>query len=256
MIEINGARIVDINAHNIDQYPEVVCFINKKNEFHHIKVDWLKQRFTEGLKIKLLIPDGEKKAAGFIEYVPGENAWRGVDAPGYMFVHCIWVSPNKFRGRGYGSALAGECISEAREMGMSGVAVVSGGSFMAENDLFLKNGFVSEAKTKSGHELLSLKFGKSEPPVLRDVEKQLQKYNGLHIVYSDQCPWVSRFMRESKEIIDQYGIKIEIHKIKTSEDAQNTPSVYSAFNLVHNGKILADHYISCTRFKNILNKLR
>lgn len=28
---------------------------------------------------------------GFIEYLPGEHAWRAVHADGYLFIHCLWV---------------------------------------------------------------------------------------------------------------------------------------------------------------------
>ena len=52
---------------------------------------------------KNLYVEGEKKLAGFIEYVPGEYAWRGVNAEGYMFIHCIWIAANKHRKQGLGS---------------------------------------------------------------------------------------------------------------------------------------------------------
>ena len=48
--------------------------------------------------------------------------------------------------------------------------------------------------------------------------------------------------------------KPRIIELKTAEEAQNAPSVYAAFNLIHKGRLLADRYISTTRFKNILNK--
>lgn len=32
------------------------------------------------------------------------------------------------------------------------------------------------------------------------------------------------------------------------------PSIYATFNLINNGKLLADHYISLTRFNNIIKK--
>ncbi len=66
---------------------------------------WLKKRFDEGLKIKML----ELPERGFIEYIPGEYAWRCVDAKGYMFIHCLWVV-GKSKGKNFGELLLNECI--------------------------------------------------------------------------------------------------------------------------------------------------
>ncbi len=75
----------------------------------------------------------------FIEYVPGEHAWRAVDAKDYMFIHCMWTSANKYKSKGYASLLIDECINDAEKQGMSGVAVVtSEGPFMTGKDLFLE----------------------------------------------------------------------------------------------------------------------
>jgi hypothetical protein len=66
--------IVEVNSENLSQYPPA-CFLNPKNVGCQIKLDWLKERFVEGLKIKLLYFANDKKCHGFIEYVPGEHAW-------------------------------------------------------------------------------------------------------------------------------------------------------------------------------------
>ncbi len=80
--------IINIDKNNISQY-EPTCFLNPKNEGYQKKLEWLKKRFSEGLKIKLLYLEKERKCIGFIEYIPGEYAWRAVDAKGYMFIHCM-----------------------------------------------------------------------------------------------------------------------------------------------------------------------
>lgn len=46
---------------------------------------WLQANAEFGLQAKtLLAPDGQP--SGYIEYVPGEFAWRGVDASGYVLI--------------------------------------------------------------------------------------------------------------------------------------------------------------------------
>ena len=145
-------KIINVDENNISQYPPR-CFLNPKNEGYQIKREWLKKRFSEGLKIKQLYLEKERKCIGFIEYVPGEYAWRAVDAKGYMFIHCVWISPNKYKRKGYGSLLVQECIEDAKRKGKYGVAAVtSEGPFMAGKNLFLKNGFKSVACRRDGNQ--------------------------------------------------------------------------------------------------------
>jgi ribosomal protein S18 acetylase RimI-like enzyme len=247
-------KIVTVNKNNISEH-EPTCFLNPKNEGYKIKREWLKERFSEGLIIKLVYMKSEKKPVGFIEYVPGEHAWRAVDAKDYMFIHCIWISKNKYKSKGIGSMLVEECIKDAKTQRLCGVAVVtSEGPFMAGKDLFLKNGFESVASVNPAFELMVKIFNNGPAPKVKDWESQKKKFQGLNIVYSKQCPWVIRFMDEVEDIIEKEGLKIKITEIKTPKDAQNAPSFYATFNLIYNGKLLADHYISTTRFKNIIKK--
>lgn len=245
--------IINVNEENISQYPPT-CFLNPNNVGYQIKAEWLKQRFSEGLRIKLLYLENDKKCHGFIEYVPGENAWRAVEAKDYLFIHCIWVSPNKFKNKGYGSLLVEECIKDAEKQGKAGVAVIaSEGPFMANKALFLKNGF-REVQASGVFSLLVKQLRKAAEPKFKDCDSQLSSYEGLKIVYSNQCPWVARFMSELGEIIEKKGLKIDVVELKTPEQAQAAPSIYAVFNLVNGGKLLVDHYISNTRFLNIVNK--
>ena len=247
-------KIININLKNISQYPPT-CFLNPNNEGYRIKLEWLKKRFTKEMRIKLLYLENEKKCNGFIEYIPGEYAWRAVDAKGYMFIHCIWITPNKNKKKGYGSLLIEECIKDAKKEGMLGVAVISSeGSFMAGKDVFLKNGFESVESAKPSFELMVKVLKKGLLPKFKDWEKQLSKYKGLNIIYSNQCPWVSRSIKEFSETAKKKGLKLEVIEIKTAKQAQSAPSIYGVFNLVYNGKLLADHYISNRRFQNILEK--
>jgi ribosomal protein S18 acetylase RimI-like enzyme len=245
--------IIDVKEANISQYPPT-CFLNPKNIGYQIKAQWLKERFSEGLKIKLLYFENDRKCHGFIEYVPGEYAWRAVEAKDYLFIHCIWVSPNKFKNKGYGSLLVEECVKDAEKQGKAGVAVIaSEGPFMAKKDLFLKNGF-REVQASGVFTLLVKQLRKAADPKFKDCDNQLRSYEGLKIVYSNQCPWVARFMSELGETISGKGLKIDVVELKTAEQAQAAPSIYAVFNLVNDGKLLADHYISNTRFLNIVNK--
>jgi N-acetylglutamate synthase-like GNAT family acetyltransferase len=206
------------------------------------------------LKIKALYFENDKKCHGFIEYVSGEYAWRAVEAKDYLFIHCIWISPNKFKNKGYGSLLIAECVKDARKQGKAGVAVIaSEGPFMANKELFLKNGF-TEVQKSGVFTLLVKQLKQAEAPKFKDCETQLSSCEGLKILYSNQCPWVARFMSELPETIKGQGVKVDVVELKTAEQAQAAPSIYAVFNLVNDGKLLSDHYISNTRFLNILSK--
>ena len=250
-----GIKIINIDKNNISQH-EPTCFLNPKNEGYQIKLEWLKKHFSEGLTIRQLYLENEKKPVGFIEYVPGEYAWRAVDAKGYMFIHCMWVSPNKYKKKRYGSLLIKECIKDAEKQGKYGVAVlVSEGPFMAGKDIFLKNGFKPVAQFKPSFNLMVRTLKEGGPmPKLNDCEKQLNKYEGLNLIYSNQCPWVARSIKDMIETAKSKDLKLKVTELKNAKEAQNTPSVYATFNLVYNGKLLADHYISNTRFLNIIKK--
>jgi len=247
-------KIISVNSENISEY-QPVCFLNPKNDGYLKKLKWLKERFSKGLITKLLYLENEGKCNGFIEYIPGEHAWRAVDAKGYMFIHCIWISPNKYKEKGYGSLLVKECLKDTKKEGKYGVAVVtSEGPFMTGKALFLKNGFNSVAKDKPSYELM-VKTIKSGPlPKFRDWEKQLSQYQGLNIIYTYQCPWVARSIKELSEIAKKKGLKLKIVELENARQAQDAPSIYTAFNLIYNVKLLVDHYISSRRFLNIIEK--
>ena len=254
VIIMDDTKIINVNKENISQY-EPKCFLNPKNEGYQIKLEWLKKRFSEGLKIGLLYLEKEGKCIGFIEYIRGEYAWRAIDAKGYMFIHCIWISPNKYKRKGYGSLLVKECIKDAKKQGKYGVAVVtSEGPFMAGKDLFLKNEFRSVAKVKPSFELMIKTLKKGTLPKFKDWEKQLSEYKGWNIIYANQCPWVARSIKDIGEIAKKKGLKLKVTELKNAKQAQNASSIYATFNLVYNGKLLVDHYISNKRFLNIFKK--
>jgi len=253
-IKQENMLIVDVNARNITEHPEVICFINPKHPSYPLKVRWLRKRFGEGLKIKLLCGKNEKRCFGFIEYMPGEFAWRAVEAKDYLFIHCLWIYKNSNKNKGFGSLLVGECIKDAVEGGKKGVAVIaSDGPFIAGREIFLKNGF-RMIETSGSYGLLVRQIKKSNLPKFSDREAELNRYRGWHVIYSLQCPWAARSTGEMKKVSDRRGIKIRFRELKTARQAQRAPSAYGVFTLLHDGKILADHYISPRRFGNILDK--
>jgi len=229
------------------------CLTNPKNPGYPAKVEWLQKSFQDGLRI-LLFRDEKRKPLGFLEYVPGEYAWRPVDAKGWLFIHCLWVYPEGQKVGGLGSRLIRACIEEARKMGSEGVAaMVSEGAWMAGGLVFLKNGFEQIAEADR-FQLVIYRLREGPGPRFRDISRNLAKYRGLHIVYSAQCPMLPKSVNDLSEMAAEHGLDLKVTVLNSAREAQNAPSYYGVFNLVWNGRLLADHYVSKGRFKNILRK--
>ena len=251
-------KIIHTNAGNIHEYG--MCgYKNIKQEGYRRKIAWLKDRFSEGMKYKVLYSE-EDGAVGGIEYIPGEYAWRPVEAPGYMFIHCIFILPNKYKGKGLGSLLIESCLEDAKKQKMHGAAVVTRkGTWMAGKDLFVKNGFDVSDVAPPDFELLVKKLNKNAPPpkFKGEWEARLSNYgNGLIILSSDQCPYTAKAVKDISETAEKtYGLRPKIIELSDCKQAQNSPCVFGTFCILYNGKIIADHPISSKRFSNIMNKI-
>jgi len=222
------------------------------------KIGWLKQHFKKGLRAKILLaPDGRQ--CGYIEYLPGEYAWRGVDAAGYLFIHCIWTHFRKYQGLGLAKEVVEACVKEARENGMKGVAVVArDGPWLAGPELFLACGFEVAETAPPDYRLLVRKFNASaaNPKFVGGWDEKLKKYDGgLTIIHSAQCPYAEKFTAEIAETAEQeFGVKPRIVELKSHRDAQKAPTPYAVFSIIRDGRLLADHQISRTRFRNLMRE--
>lgn len=252
-------EIIDLNPDNIADYG--VCGYKdlKKHKELRKKIEWFKAYYPKGLRIKIVM---SKKGGyqGMLEYIPGKYAHRPVEAEGYMFIHCIFVGFRKeFKGQGMASLLLDECIKEAQDKDMLGVAVVTRkGPFMAGNDIFLNKGFEVVDSAKVDFNLMVKKFDeKSQDPQFKaDMEESLKKYSeGLTILRSVQCPYTEKNVKSIIESAhDKYKLKTNLIDLNDACDVQNSPCAFGSFCLIYNGEILSYHPISKTRFENIMKK--
>ncbi len=229
------------------------CLTNPKHLGHQPKVAWLDRRFAEGLRF-LLYRNQKGKPLAFLEYVPGEHAWRPVDAKGWLFVHCLWVYPSGQEIGGLGHRLIQACLDEARQARATGVAaMVSDGTWMAGKEIFFKNGF-SQVAEADRFQLVIHRLRKGPAPRFRDISKNLARLRGLHVLYAPQCPMLPKSVHDLSEMAAEHGLKLQVTEFTTARQAQNAPSYYGVFNLVWNGRLLSDHYVSKGRFRNLLRK--
>lgn len=247
-------EIIDTNKDNIHEYG--FCgYSNPENEGHIAKTEWLKKRYKEGLRLKVLQSDTDG-SVGMIEYIPGKYAWRAVRADGYMFIHCLMINKSKYKGKGYGAELLEHCIADAKKAKMLGVAVMtSAGTWMAGKDLFLAHGFEEVDSAPPRFDLLSLKFKKSAPsPSFNRSAKELPpKYKkGLTIFWSDQCPYIRKSVADVSETARSMGIGLKLVELKDCKAAQSMPNPYGTYCMIYNGEIVADHPVSSKRFLGII----
>jgi N-acetylglutamate synthase-like GNAT family acetyltransferase len=251
-------EVVNLTPDKIADYG--VCGYSdvKKHVELRRKIEWFTEYYAKGLRIKVVI---SKKGGyqGMLEYIPGKYAHRPVDAEGYMFIHCVFVGFKKeYKGKGYASLLIDECIQEAKDKGMLGVAVVTRkGSFMAKKDIFVKKGFVLVDQAEPDFELLSLKFNQeSGYPRFRDMRQRLHQYSkGLFVIRSFQCPYTEKNVKAIVNSAEsKFGIKATLVELKDHTAVQNSPCAFGTFCIIYNGEIVSHHPISNTRFENIMSK--
>ena len=105
-----------ITKDNIDR-EHICCAMSGKQSL--AKKEWLKQRFDEGL----VFYRSEERGKCFIEYLPAENAWVPIEADGWLYIDCLWVS-GALKGHGYAGELLAECIRDARAQGRKGLCIL------------------------------------------------------------------------------------------------------------------------------------
>ena len=242
MSERRKFNIIDVNADNVEQTGFFCLMSKRKAAGFRLKLDWLKQRFAEGMRIKMF----ELPERGFIEYIPGEYAWRAVDAEGYMMIHCLWVV-GKSKGKGLGGVLLEECLKDAKASGLNGVAMVTSEKvWLVGKKMLLKHGFESVEMAPPAFNLMVRKFGDTPSPTFADnwEEKARRFGQGLTVIRSNQCPYIPDATNHVLETATKLGIQSRVVELKSSQDVRKrAPSPYGVFSIVYNGRLLSYHYL-------------
>jgi GNAT superfamily N-acetyltransferase len=247
-------EIIDVQPSKVDETGFFCYMSRRKSEGFRRKLDWVRARFDEGMRIKMLrLPE-----RGFIEYLPGEYAWRAVNgAKGYMFIHCLWVV-GRSKGKGFGRVLLNECIRDAKGAGMAGVAMVtSEGTWLAGKKLLLRHGFETIDEVPPFFTLVVKTFKKAPLPSFpKDWEARAKRFGkGLTVLRSDQCPYLEEATKTLLEAAHEKGIKSRVVELKTAAEAREmSPSPYGIFNIVLDGHLLSYRYLSKEEFFQMLER--
>lgn len=244
-------RMVTVTAENVDE-EGFFCYKSKpKSEGYRVKKRWLRDRFAEGLTLRMIY-EGQRSVA-FIEYIPGEYAWRAVEASSYMFVHCLWVVGSG-KGKGYANWLLDTCEEDARARGKAGVvALTSDGTWLCGKEIFLKRGYVIAADPVLPFTLVVKRsMGTSRfPSMPNDWASRAARYpEGATILHADQCPYMPDAVQGAVNIFKERGINTRVIKLDTLEELRVlSPTPYGVFGIVLDGKVFSYTYMGNKEIK-------
>jgi ribosomal protein S18 acetylase RimI-like enzyme len=246
-------EIVDINPSNIGSEHICCAITDKKGESCVAsKKAWLRERFEDGLVFKKLDVRGKV----FIEYIPAEHAWCPLEADGYMYIDCFWVS-GQYKEQGYGTRLLNGCIEDAKAKGKSGLAVLSSLKklpFLSDPFFLKRKGFIVADTAEPFFELLYLPFEmEAVPPGFKECCKYGKtEEKGVVLYYSNQCPFTSKYAPLLQNTADEMGVEFKLIQILSAEQAQGAPTPFTTYSLFIDGSFVTNEILTADKFRKLL----
>ena len=237
---------IRITKENIGK-EHICCAMSGKQSI--AKKEWLEQRFAEGL----VFCRSEARGKCFIEYIPAENAWVPIDAEGYLFIDCLWVS-GSMKGHGYSNDLLKECIRDAEAQGKKGLCILSAEGrkreFLADPKFLTYKGFSVADVSDCGINLMYLPLEPAaQPPKFRECAKHPGiEEQGFVLYYTDQCPYTCYWVPRVQETAKEHNIPFQVIHITDKENARNVPAPVTTYALFRDGKFLTQAIQSDKKF--------
>ena len=231
----------------------ICCAISNNNDVQVAsKKAWLAERFDEGLVFLKSVERGKC----FIEYIPAENAWAPIDATGYMYIDCLWVS-GSFKGHGYSSDLLGECMKDSKSKGKAGLCILSSAKkkpFLADPKYLKHKGFTVCDEADNGIQLWYLPFSPdTEKPSFKECAKHPHvDKTGYVLYYTSQCPFNAKYVPVVEQTAKENGVKFTSIHLQNKTDAQNAPTPITTYALFCDGAYLTNEQMNDKRFLKLL----
>ena len=193
-------ELVKLTHDNIDQ-EHICCAISSSKDVQVLsKKNWLKERLDEGL----VFLKGSVRGKCFIEYIPAEYAWAPIQAEGYMYIDCLWVS-GQFKGHGHSNLLLNACIEDSKAKGKKGLVVLSSRKkmgFLSDPKYMEYKGFKTADISDPYFELLYLPFeeGAEQPRFHSTVREHSALPKGFALYYTNQCPFTAKYVPVLEEM--------------------------------------------------------
>lgn len=245
-------EFVTITRENLEQ-EHICCAISNNRDVQvRSKKDWLRERLDEGL----VFLKADVRGKCFIEYLPAEYAWAPVDAAGYMYIDCLWVS-GQLKGHGYSSELLERCIADSREKGKKGLVALSSKKkmgFLSDPKYLRYKGFEAADAAEPYFELLYLPFSESaEKPRFRDsVRRREGMPAGFALYYTNQCPFTAKYVPLLEAAARERGAAFQAARLASREEARNAPCPFTTFSLFYDGEFVTHEILSEKKFEKLL----
>lgn len=235
----------------------ICCAISSNNDIQVAsKKAWLKERFSDGLVFLKSIERGKC----FIEYIPAENAWNPINADGYLYIDCLWVS-GSFKGHGYSTDLLNACIEDARTKRKNGLCILAAAKkkpFLADPKYLKYKGFTVCDETDNGIQLWYLPLTENAPvPKFKPSAKHPHiDEMGYVLYYTSQCPFNAKYVPIIETIAKEKSIPFQAIHLESKERAQNAPTPVTTYALFYNGNYLTNEQMNDKRFLKLLERER
>ncbi len=227
----------------------ICCAISNNRDIQVAsKKAWLAERLDEGLVFLKSVERGKC----FIEYIPAEYAWNPIEADGYMYIDCLWVS-GSFKGHGYSNDLLGACIEDSRAKGKKGLCILASAKkkpFLADPKYLKHKGFAVCDEAENGIQLWYLPFASDAArPALKACAKHPHiDEPGYVLYYTSQCPFNAKYVPIVEQTAKEHGIPFRAIHIESREAARSAPSPITTYALFRDGEYLTNEQMNDTKF--------
>ncbi len=248
-------EIITVTADNIEK-EHICCAISNNSDCQVMaKKSWMKERFREGLTFKKCNVRGKC----FIEYITAENAWAPIEAEGYMYIDCLWVS-GQFKGQGYSTLLLNACMEDSKEKGKKGLVILSSPkkqAFLSDKKFLLHKGFQVCDMAKPSFELMYLPFKENEvlPKFKDQVREPHIKEKDFVLYYTNQCPFTAKYVPLLEQVAKNNNVKFKVNHITTTKEARQAPAPFTSFSLFYNGEFITYEILSEKKFEKLILEL-
>jgi len=244
---------IKLTKENLEK-EHICCAISNSSDVQvSSKKAWLSDRLDEGL----VFLKSRERGKCFIEYIPAENAWIPLDAPGYIYIDCLWVS-GSFKGHGYSNDLLEECIRDSKAQGRKGLCILSSAKkrpFLADPKHLKYKGFEVCDESDNGIQLWFLPFEKcgSKPQFKPCAKYPRVKEAGYVLFYTSQCPFNAKYVPVLERVAQEHGVKFKAIHLQTKSEAQNAPTPVTTYALFLDGEYLTNEQMNEARFLKLLS---
>ena len=245
---------IRVTKDNLEKEHICCAISNNKDLQVSSKKAWLAERLDEGLVFLKSVERGKC----FIEYLPAEMAWNPIEAEGWLYIDCLWVS-GSFKGHGYSSDLLAACIADGRAQGKKGLCILAAAKkrpFLADPKYLAHKGFTVCDEADNGIQLWHLPFD-------RDAAKPAFKACARHphideagyvLYYTSQCPFNAKYVPIVEQTAKERGIPFRAIHLQSREEAQSAPTPVTTYALFHDGVYLTNEQMNDKKFLKLAAK--